>query len=165
MQYTKTLSAEVHKSAKGFSAAVTVEVVDRDGDVLVSQGMNSKNYERNPVLLWAHDDRDIPVGKCVGIRRKDGAIEMDFAFTPRPPAHQGEWIPDTVAAHVDFGSLSAVSIRFAPLEGGVRRANGADVQKYGPDCQQVYSKWELLEVSVVPIPANQDALILSLIHI
>jgi len=156
---TKTLTATANPTAKGFSAIVTTEVVDRDGDVMIAQGMNSKNYEANPILLGMHDDRKIPIGKCVSIRRKAGHVEMDFELTPRPANHVGEWEPEMYGAAIAFGSLKGVSIRFNPLAGGVRRANQADVQKYGEDCLQVYSKWELLEVSCVSIPANQEALI------
>lgn len=155
----KTLTATANATAKGFSAYVTVETVDRDGDVVVAQGMNSRNYERNPILLVAHDVQDIPVGKCVAIRRREAGIEMDFTLTPKPDGWSGDWEPERVGAAIAHGALNAVSIRFRGLPGGVRRATQGDIAKYGEDCVQVYSKWELLEVSVVSIPANQEALI------
>lgn len=155
----KTLAATANATAKGFSAFASVEIVDRDGDVVVAQGMNSRNYERNPVLLCIHEDKKLPVGKCTSIRRKTGSIEMDFALTPKPDGWAGPWEPDAVGAGVSFGSLNGVSIRFSALPGGVRTATAGDIAKYGDGCQRVYSKWELLEVSVVSLPANQDALI------
>lgn len=156
---SKSLPAEAFATAKGFSAVVSTETVDRDGDVMVAQGMNSRYYEANPVLLWGHADGDPPVGRCTAIRRRPSSIEMDFMLAPRPSGFVGEWRPDVLGGLIASKSLGAVSIRFRPLPGGVRKANGADVQKYGEDCEQVYSKWELLEVSLVSIPANQEALI------
>ena len=46
-----------------------------------------------------------------------------------------------------------------PLDGGARVATKGDVERYGPDVRKVFSKWKLLEVSAVSVPANQDALI------
>lgn len=159
---SKTLTLEAHTTAKGFSAVVSTEAVDRDGDVMVAPGMNSVNYERNPVLLWVHEDEEPPVGHCVKIRRNPTNIEMDFVLSPRPVNFVGEWLPDTLGGLIASKSLRGVSIRFAPLPGGVRRATAGDIAKYGGDCLQVYSKWELLEVSLVSIPANQEALIYAI---
>lgn len=157
---TKTLTLDTQTTAKGFSATVSTEAVDRVGDVMVAQGMLSKNYELNPVLLWGHDDKhEAPVGQCTNIRRRPASIEMDFVLDPRPKNYVGEWLPDRLGGAVAAKSLRGVSIRFAPLPGGVRRANAADKAKYGPECEQVYAKWELLEVSLVSIPCNQEALI------
>lgn len=155
----KTLTLEAHATAKGFSAIVSTEAVDRDGDVVVAQGMNSKDYERNPVLLWVHEDRSPPVGHCTKIRRQPNSIEMDFVLSPRPANFVGEWLPDTLGGLIASKSLRGVSIRFRALPGGARRATAGDIAKYGEACEQVYSKWELLEVSLVSIPANQEALI------
>lgn len=155
----KTLTLDVHSTAKGFSAIVSTEAVDRDGDVVVAQGMNSKDYERNPVLLWVHEDRSPPVGHCTKIRRQPNSIEMDFVLSPRPANFVGEWLPDTLGGLIASKSLRGVSIRFRALPGGARRATAGDIAKYGEACEQVYSKWELLEVSLVSIPANQEALI------
>ena len=58
-----------------------------------------------------------------------------------------------------FGALRGVSIGYMPVDGGVRRASKEDAAKYGAGVKQVYSKWKLLEVSVVSIPSNQEALI------
>jgi hypothetical protein len=58
-----------------------------------------------------------------------------------------------------FGALRGVSIGFAPQSGGMRVASKADTERYGTGVKRVFSKWTLFEVSVVSIPANQDALI------
>jgi HK97 family phage prohead protease len=154
----KTLTATTAKTAKGFSAIVTTETIDRDGEVLVPGGMNSKNYEANPVLLWMHDPAK-PIGKCVGIKRGTYDVAMSFEFAQKPDGWKGDWEPDYIAGLVGAGVLNAVSVGFRPIEGGYRRATKGDVDKYGQDVRGVFSKWELLEVSLVSIPANQEALI------
>ena len=141
-----------------FTETITTNAIDRDGEVVIPAGMNSREYERNPVLLYAHDTAK-PIGKMLGMRRNDDTIAADFALAPRPETHEGEWLPDTVAALMRFGALRGVSIGFAPQPGGMRVASKADTERYGTGVKRVFSKWTLFEVSVVAIPANQEALI------
>lgn len=48
----KALGAELTSTAKGFTAIITAETLDRDGEVLIPAGMNSKEFEQNPTLFW-----------------------------------------------------------------------------------------------------------------
>ena len=161
MNLQKTCTATFKAIGDGltkFSAVITTHAIDRDQDVVIPSGMNSKEYEANPVLLYSHDPNK-PIGKMVTMRRGENSIDADFVLAPRPETHQGEWLPDTVGALMKFGALKGVSIGYMPLENGMRSANKADASKYGDGVKRVYSKWKLLEVSVVSIPSNQEALI------
>jgi len=159
----KTYAAEM-KAAKSqagettFTATITTAAIDRDNEVVIPAGMNAKHYEQNPVLLYAHDPAR-PIGKMLSLRRGESAIDADFALAPRPATHEGEWLPDTIGALIKFGALRGVSVSFKPMDGGVRNATKADRERFGQTAQRVYSKWLLLEVSIVAIPSNQDALI------
>lgn len=141
-----------------FTATITTSAIDRDSEVVVAAGMNSKDYELNPVLLYQHDPLK-PIGMMRKMRRLEDAVEADFVLAPRPDAHHGEWLPDTIGSLIKFGALKGVSISYAPIDGGVRNATKSDLARYGSTLRRVYSKWKLLEVSVVSIPANQEALI------
>ena len=161
MNLQKTCNATFKAIGDGltkFTAIITTHAIDRDQDVVIPSGMNSKEYEANPVLLYSHDPNK-PIGKMVTMRRGESSIDADFVLAPRPDTHEGEWLPDTVGALMKFGALKGVSIGYMPLDGGVRRASKEDATKYGTGVKQVYSKWKLLEVSVVSIPSNQEALI------
>lgn len=156
---SKHLQASIVKAAgkaSTFVATITTDSVDRDGEVVVPGGMYSRDYERNPVLLYEHDPKQ-PIGKMLGMKRKERSIEAEFALAPRPANHEGEWLPDTVASLMEFGALNTMSIGFMGTE--ARPATKADAEKYGPGCKRVYGKWKLLEVSVVSVPANQDAIV------
>ena len=153
MNLQKTCNATFKAIGDGltkFTAIITTHAIP--------SGMNSKEYEANPVLLYSHDPNK-PIGKMVTMRRGESSIDADFVLAPRPDTHEGEWLPDTVGALMKFGALKGVSIGYMPLDGGVRRASKEDATKYGTGVKQVYSKWKLLEVSVVSIPSNQEALI------
>ena len=130
-----------------YELMASTESVDRQNDVLVSTGADLSNYRRNPVVLWAHDYSRLPVARAVEIDAVPGVglrAKMEFA-------------PAGVDAHIDavrklweLGFLNAASVGFTPKAGTPTGKGGTR-----------YTDWELLEFSIVPIPANADALRLA----
>lgn len=156
----KALTAQLSSTAKGFTAIITAETLDRDGEVLIPAGMNSKEFERNPTLFWNHDYAQ-PVGKCLALKRKDRHIEGDFIFAKKPDGYTGEFFPEVAAALVGQGIVNAVSVGYVPESGGVRKASPVDRKAYGEGANTIFSRWKLLEISLAPLQANPDALIIA----
>ena len=155
----KALTAQIAPSASGFTATITSETIDRDGEVLIPSGMNSKEFERNPTLFWNHDYAE-PVGKAmIPLKRKEREIVADFVFAKRPDGYSGEFFPEVASALVAQGIVNGVSVGYVPEEGGVRMATDVDRKKYGAPVSRIYSRWKLLEVSLAPLQANPEALI------
>lgn len=154
----KTFTADISGTASGFSAIITAETIDRDGEVLMPAGMNSREFDSNPVLFWNHDYAK-PVGKSTGLRRRERDIVGDFVFAKRPDGYQGEFFPEVAAALVGQGIVRGVSIGYASEPNGTRRATDIDRKKYGDGVHTVYSRWKLLEISLAPLQANPEALI------
>ena len=154
----KALDANIAATAKGFTATITAETLDRDGEVLIPSGMNSKEFDRNPVLFWNHDYSK-PVGRAVGLKRRDRDIVGEFVFAKKPDGYVGEFFPEVAAALVGQGIVNAVSVGYVPEEGGVRKATDIDRKRYGTATTTIFSRWKLLEVSLAPLQANPDALI------
>jgi len=158
MMLKKQLDATLKSSGSKVEATITTESMDRDGEVVISQGMNSTEFELNPIVFYNHD-YDQPIGKISELRRGDGKIDATINFAQRPEGFEGSYFPEFVESLVDQGIVKGISIGFAPLEGGVRRASKEDNERYGQGVRQVYSKWKLMEVSVAPLPANPTALV------
>jgi HK97 family phage prohead protease len=154
----KALPARLEGTPRGFTAVITAETIDRDGEVLVPQGMNATEFERNPVLFWNHDYSQ-PVGKSAGLKRRERDIVGDFTFAQRPDGYVGDFFPEVAAALVGQGIVNGVSVGFVPEDGGARRATEVDRKKYGGNVSTVFSRWKLLEVSLAPLQANPEALI------
>lgn len=154
----KNLTATIAPSAKGFVATITAETLDRDGEVLIPSGMNSREFEQNPVLFWNHDYSK-PVGRSVGLKRREREIVGEFVFAQKPEGYSGEFFPEVAAALVGQGIVNAVSVGYVPEPGGVRPASDIDRKKYGDQTTRIFSRWKLLEVSLAPLQANPDALI------
>lgn len=154
----KALAAEISSTAKGFTATITAETLDRDGEVLIPSGMNSREFEQNPVLFWNHDYSQ-PVGRSTGLKRRERDIVGEFVFAKKPEGYVGEFFPEVAAALVGQGIVNAVSVGYVPEHGGVRKATDIDRKKYGDTVSTIYSRWKLLEVSLAPLQANPEALI------
>lgn len=155
----KTLKATIDPEQEGpIVAKLTTDSVDRDGEVLIPQGMNSKEYENNPVLFYNHDYAN-PVGTVTNLKRSDKAVIGTLEFARRPEDFQGEFFPAFIEALVKQGVVRGVSVGFIPETNGGRLATKGDRKKWGPRIKRVFNKWKLLEVSIAPLPANQEALI------
>lgn len=130
------------KANGGYSVLASTSTIDRQGDSIDQSGWDLKNFQVNPVMLWAHDYSAPPVAKATNVTVTKAGLVLDYEFAPaeaNPFAQQ-------VKALVDGGFLNAVSVGFMPLE-----RNGNSI-----------TKMELLEVSFVPVPANPQALQLML---
>lgn len=148
-------------------AKICVPVVDRDGEVVMPQGCVSIDFEKNPVVFYAHSYQVAgmeslpPVARCASLKRGNDWLLTKTIFAARPDNHPpaAEWLPDTLFSLYQQGVLNGFSVGFNPIAS--RAATKGDKELYGPDCKRVYSKWNMLEYSVAPIPCNQDALVLA----
>ena len=126
---------------------------DRYGDIIDQKGWILKNYKKNPVVLLNHDSNQLPIGKGnVYIRNDQLTIDVEFD-TEDPRAKE-------VERKAKKGFMNAVSVGFRPLESKSRSELPTDHKYYGQR-GMYYSKAELLEVSIVTIPANGEATMLE----
>ncbi len=127
------------------------QIVDRDGDILMIKGVNTANFKKNPIVLLNHDYYDFPIGKAVGrkVWVDDDRLMFKIQFAT------DEENPKAGTAYKLFkgGYLNAFSLSFVPnyekTEYPENHAKGA---------RRIFHEAELLEISVVSVPANQEAL-------
>lgn len=127
-----------------FTASTNTQ--DRDGEVINVDGWDIRNYEKNPVVMYAHDYRSLPIGRSTKVWVSRGKLKNTVEF---PPEGTSEFA-DTVERLVDTGFLKTESVGFIP-----KKWQDGDGDK-GPS--RTYTKQELLEISIVPVPSNPDAL-------
>lgn len=142
----------IEAKAEGDTNTVTFVVssdsVDRDGDIVYQAGIDWSHFQKNPVILWAHNSRELPIAKGGNVRREGDRTLMDMTFAPaeaNPKAPQ-------VLELIKGGFLNTVSIGFIPTE--YSWVEDKSTGRYGLDIK----KSEAIEVSVVPVPSNRDAL-------
>ena len=106
----KKLTTKRVKTAKetSFSFVASSDNVDRMGDILNHSGWELDNFERNPVILFNHDSRSLPIGKG-SVDIIDGQLMIDVEFDEKDDfARQ-------IKSKVDGGFLNAVSVVFNPV--------------------------------------------------
>ena len=132
---------------------------DSAGTVLNQDNWDLTRFNSNGIIGYQHkvyggwDDTDNPdnvIGKGHAYV-EDGKLMVDITFEPKEINELAEKIYQKVL----FGSLRAVSVGFLPIGRG-RFGEGADAETY------YFAGQQLLEVSVVNIPANPNALRKSL---
>lgn len=133
----------VTKIADGkYRVLASTSAIDRQGDSIDQAGWDISNFKLNPVMPWAHDYSLLPIAKVTKIEITKRGLEAEFEFAPA----EGNPMAQQVKTLYEGGFLSAVSVGFIPKE---RKG-------------QVITKSELLEISFVPVPANQEALRLAM---
>ncbi len=150
-----TLTADSNEDYTAF--VVTTLDEDRDGDTVVPMGWYGKNYERNPVWFFGHQDWEIAIGTS---RSPDGRI---CCFPENDQMVQWLWWDKAdsdamfLKGKYDRGIMSATSIAFVPIKAyrkdDVRKAQ----QHEGGPGGWVFEEWDHTETSCVGVPANQNA--------
>lgn len=133
--------------------------VDRYGDVILQDGWETRNFAANPIILFAHDSRALPIGKAVkfGVG-PDGNLNVLVEFSKIVGSYD---LPEIVLQLVAQGMLNCVSVGFIPLEFEWRFEKDAEGNQLPFPSGRTYKKCELLEVSVVPVPANPGAVVIG----
>ena len=126
--------------------------VDRHGTIIEPAGIDTANFESNPVFAWGHDAYDAPdienvLGRVAEYRRSDEAFDIGVEWAPHDRAQMARNL-------VKAGFLSAVSVGFIPDESAISTRSVGDYEV------PVFERTELVEVSLVPVPSNPQAVAL-----
>lgn len=126
----------------------TTPTVDRVGDVVVPEGV----VFRGPINLHLYHKHEMPVGNVEFGRPTKAGIPFTATI---PDVVEAGTVRERVneAWHsVKYRLLGAVSIGFRAMEDGVELLKSGGLK---------FTKWEMLELSLVSVPANPDAMIQS----
>lgn len=155
----KTFGAKIRRTeADGeITARVSTIRVDREGDVLLPSGVDTTDFRGT--MLLNHDGGKLPIGKWTSVVKKSDSIIAHGSFARRPPQHPStvEWLPDTIKWLVSEEVLNGTSVGF--LIKNSRPASAKDIERFGEDARRVVAQWPLIEISIVPVGCNPDALI------
>ena len=145
MKITKTFEATLKD---GWIVAST-PALDRDRDRIMPMGGDLTNFEKNPILIFGHNYHEpwAVIGRVAETAVDMAGIRMRPEL--REPASESD-PQHIIRALWDQGLLRTASIGFMPIESRENEFGGRD-----------FLKWELLELSLTPLPANQEALRLT----
>lgn len=114
--------------------------IDRHGDRINPAGWDLVNYKKAPTILLNHDYHALAIGKAINVEVKENQLLFDIQFSKTYDV--------AVQAYnlVKEGIMKAFSVGFIVKEWG--KAGG----------QYTIDAAELLELSLVTVPANPNAL-------
>jgi HK97 family phage prohead protease len=118
---------------------------DRMGDVLEPSGCQLDEFRSNPIMLAQHSP-DQPIGTWPSIQVKNGRLEAIGELAPEGVSE----LADEYCALAKSGVIKAVSVGVTPIAYEPLRAGG-----------RRYTQWELIELSLVSVPANPNALVIE----
>lgn len=136
---------ETVEESRQIDFTISTETADSYNDVVKADGWDLERYLKNPVVLWAHDRHTHPpIGKASNVRAENGSLKATAEFATKDDYE----FADNVFRLLKNGFLNATSVGFLPKEWTY------DEERGGFN----FIKSELFEFSVVPVPANPDAL-------
>ena len=131
----------------GMDFILSDETVDRYGDVISSEGWKLTNFRKNPIALFGHRG-DSPIGTWRNIHVEDRALRgtlvlADEGTSPRI---------DEIRKLMNAGILRAVSVGFHAIKMEDRKDDEGHWLGWH------FVEQELVETSLVSVPANPNAL-------
>jgi len=144
----------VRKTAAGkvdgeLSYVLSDATVDRYGDIIEPDGWLLDSFRANPIALFNHSPNQ-PIGRWKNIRVEDNRLVADFV-----PAVTGtSQRADEINSLIEQDILRATSVGFRGIE-------FEPIDPKRPMAGIRYTSQELLETSIVSVPANPAALAIA----
>ena len=128
-------------------AYVSTEAVDRVGDVIKAKGWLLDNFKKTGApVLFSHDYSQPPIGKAVEMEIQRKGLWSVTRF------HEKTQLSRDLALLARDGDMRSWSVGFNPAEEPEMRKD-----EKGNFAGYIFNKAELLEYSLVPVPANPEA--------
>jgi HK97 family phage prohead protease len=115
-------------------------------DEVVEQTWDFSRFDLNPVVLFAHNSRELPIGQSVRHAVVNGKLEIDVKFLEEKANPKAEQVYQCVLAK----ALRGCSVGFVPRDVRYEKRDGRDVYVLGNNL--------LHELSITPVGANPEAL-------
>lgn len=146
MVYTKAYVEKIDKDE--ITAIASSSVEDRQGEIVDVSGWDLSSFKAAPRLLWGHDHQKLPIGKVTKIWVQKSTDRLMFKAVFQEVTEMGR----AVKKLFEQGFLNTFSVGFKPID-----------SEHDPDTKSGtrYTKQELLEISVVNVPANPQAMTLA----
>lgn len=135
-------NVELKERPTTYKMVISKEVPDRDGETVIINWIDLKNYKKNPVVLLDHNYKvENIVWKTIKITTEWNQLIADFVFIDTEKGALAEKL-------YNAWLLKASSIWFIS-------------KQRNPNDFSIIEKSELLEWSLVAVPCNQEALSLD----
>ena len=155
--YTKSIDEEERSIVAWGSKAI----IDRDKEIIRGDAWDLKAYRKHPIILLSHNYKELWVGKALWIKPSEEGLLFKAQFATTEAAKEAFQLVK------DLG-IAAFSVGFIPKKWEDRvvkdmteeeQAMMKDAGLDSNDKVKIYTKCELLEISLVSVPACSTAVL------
>lgn len=164
---TKIYTADdltVDEGAREVVGIITTDTVDNDGEVLLPGGCVTRIFQGNPICYTNHayknDDNALPIGKVRWLKSGKSPKGNDCIIAKAYISDRTQESRD-VFGLVQDGIMKAFSVGFIPLEASKPTAAEIRMRPDWKSAKKIIRKWQMIELSVVGLPCNDDALVMA----
>lgn len=136
---------DIREAEREVDFVCSTEDIDSYGTILKSN-WDLTRYLKNPVVLFAHDQRSLPIGTAKNVRVVKKQLLATVKFMTAKANPRAEECFQSVLE----GSLRGISVGFYPREVYSEKQKDKDIY--------VLDDNELRELSLAPVPSNPNAL-------
>lgn len=120
-----------------------------NGMRVMVDGVDTTQFEKNPVMLYDHDDWNLPIGTWTNIRKENGRLLADAVFDVEDQDEKTQ----RIIGKVQRGVIKACTPGLVDLE-----CSDDPMLCEDGDCCLVVMKCRLREISITPIGKGMNAL-------
>jgi len=131
---------------QGMEFVLSDDSLDRMGDTISADGWQIDSFAKNPIALFNHNP-SFPIGRWQDLRVDKNALKGRLVMAPLGTSNR----IDEIRKLIEAGILKAVSVGFRDIE-------SEPLDKKNPFSGRRFLKQELVETSLVSVPANPNAL-------
>jgi HK97 family phage prohead protease len=132
---------------------ISSESVDSYDTIFLADGADFTRYNQNPIVAYGHrtrsDDPDMILGTSV-VRQEKGLTIGKVRFEDEETNPTAEKV---------FKKIQAGTLRMASIGANILEWRFGNAEKGENPGVIYFTRWELLEWSIVPIGSNKDALV------
>ena len=135
----------------------TDATTDRYSDRIIAKGVDLEKYRANPIVLAFHNSWDFPIGSTIKAwyDKETDSVKGWVLFYDANIDDSG--FAESVFKFASSGAVKTGSIGFIPKK--ARRPTDEEKKEFGmQEWGVVYEEIELLEYSIVPLPANPSSM-------
>ena len=145
--------------AREFVAKITTNIRDRDNEIVRTEGIDLRQYNKNKVILWAHNYVEPAIGRAEWIKRYTDPKDRKSFLLAKGIMASGTARAEEVLTLMQQGVLNTISIGFIPIASHAPTEDEIKADATLKEVRLIYDKVMLLEFSIVNVPANPDATI------
>lgn len=146
----KVPDSTVPADARSVQFIISTGAVDRDGDTIDPGGWDLKSYQASGAILWAHDASQPPIAEPIAVWVEDNKLKAKCRF----PEKEVYPFADTIYQLIKANVLRCTSVGFRPKAW----VETDRVNDWGWPALD-FKVQELLEFSIVSVPANPEAVV------